>query len=57
MDAGIDAIWLSPIFTSPMVDFGYDVSDFYDIHYEYGTMADFEEMMEKARRLGENFRP
>ncbi|XP_063839052.1 maltase 2-like [Ostrinia nubilalis] len=52
VDAGVDAIWMSPIFTSPMVDFGYDISDFYDIHYEYGTMDDFKDLLTKAHSLG-----
>ncbi|XP_028038901.1 maltase A1-like [Bombyx mandarina] len=52
VDAGVDAIWMSPIFESPMVDFGYDISNFYDIHYEYGTMEDFEELLDKAHELG-----
>ncbi|XP_041968849.1 maltase 1-like [Aricia agestis] len=52
VDIGVGAIWMSPIFVSPMVDFGYDVSDFYNIHDEYGTMADFEELVEKAHELG-----
>ncbi|GBP53201.1 Maltase 1 [Eumeta japonica] len=52
VDAGVGAIWMSPIFTSPMIDFGYDVSDFYDIHYEYGTMADFDELVSRAHELG-----
>ncbi|XP_026328373.1 maltase A1-like isoform X2 [Hyposmocoma kahamanoa] len=43
---------MSPIFTSPMVDFGYDISDFYNIHYEYGTMEDFDELLAKAHELG-----
>ncbi|KAG6452999.1 hypothetical protein O3G_MSEX007917 [Manduca sexta] len=43
---------MSPIFPSPMVDFGYDISDFYDIHHEYGTMADFEELVERAHQNG-----
>ncbi|XP_072936794.1 maltase A1-like [Epargyreus clarus] len=51
-DAGVDAIWMSPIFESPMVDFGYDISNFYEIHYEYGTMEDFEELLAKAHGLG-----
>lgn len=46
---------MSPIFSSPMVDFGYDISDFYDIHYEYGVMADFEELVLKAHALGKYF--
>ncbi|KAG6452995.1 hypothetical protein O3G_MSEX007927 [Manduca sexta] len=52
VNAGVDAIWMSPIFESPMVDFGYDISNFYEIHYEYGTMEDFEELLEKAHELG-----
>uniref|UniRef100_A0A182SWK9 alpha-glucosidase n=1 Tax=Anopheles maculatus TaxID=74869 RepID=A0A182SWK9_9DIPT len=41
-ELGIDAIWLSPIFKSPMADFGYDISDFRDIHSEFGTISDLE---------------
>ncbi|XP_063375874.1 maltase A1-like [Cydia fagiglandana] len=51
-DAGIDAIWMSPIFESPMIDFGYDISNFYEIHHEYGTMEDFRELLQKAHSLG-----
>ncbi|XP_055681586.1 alpha-glucosidase-like [Lutzomyia longipalpis] len=49
---GINAIWLSPCFQSPMVDNGYDVSDFRAIHDEFGTMADYEEMISVANDLG-----
>ncbi|KAL0894367.1 hypothetical protein ABMA27_012990 [Loxostege sticticalis] len=52
VETGVGAIWMSPIFVSPMVDFGYDISDFYDIQPEYGTMADFEELVKKAHELG-----
>ncbi|XP_028038902.1 maltase A1-like [Bombyx mandarina] len=52
VEAGVGAIWMSPIFPSPMVDFGYDISDFYNIHYEYGTMADFDELVARAHELG-----
>ncbi|XP_075991260.1 maltase A1-like [Anticarsia gemmatalis] len=52
VDAGVNVIWLTPIFSSPMEDFGYDVSDFYSIHYEYGTMEDLEDLIEKAHELG-----
>lgn len=52
MDAGVGALWMSPIFKSPMYDFGYDISDFYDIQDEYGTMADFDELVRKAHELG-----
>lgn len=51
-DAGITAAWLSPIYKSPQVDAGYDISDFKDIHYEYGTMADFEKLLGEAKKLG-----
>ncbi|MHA4739088.1 alpha-amylase family glycosyl hydrolase [Dyadobacter sp. MSC1_007] len=42
---GIDCIWLSPIFPSPMADFGYDISDYKGIHPLFGTMADFDELV------------
>eukprot|EP00099_Drosophila_melanogaster_P013754 NP_476627.3 maltase A1 [Drosophila melanogaster] len=51
-DIGFTGTWLSPIFKSPMVDFGYDISDFYQIHPEYGTMEDFERMIAKAKEVG-----
>src|SRR5438876_815039 len=41
---GVDAIWLTPCFPSPQVDFGYDVSDYQDIDPMYGTLADFDRM-------------
>lgn len=49
---GVGATWLSPIFKSPMYDFGYDISDFYEIQDEYGTMEDFENLLAKAKELG-----
>ena len=49
---GVDAIWLSPIFKSPMVDFGYDVSDYRDVDPIFGTMADFDLLLEKAHERG-----
>lgn len=49
---GITAFWLSPIYKSPMADFGYDISDFRDIQPEYGTMADFEKLVKEAKNLG-----
>ena len=51
-DLGADAIWLSPIFLSPMYDFGYDISDYRQIAPEYGTMGDFDNMMAEAKKLG-----
>ncbi|EDW10118.2 uncharacterized protein Dmoj_GI18699 [Drosophila mojavensis] len=50
-DLGVTAAWLSPIFKSPMVDFGYDISDFFDIQPEYGTMEDFRALIKKAKEL------
>ena len=49
---GVDAIWLSPFFTSPMRDFGYDVADYRDVDPIFGTLADFDALMEKAHGLG-----
>ncbi len=51
-DLGADAIWLSPIFASPMDDMGYDVSDYCAIDPLFGTMADFEALLETAHGLG-----
>ncbi|MBX9466620.1 MAG: alpha-glucosidase family protein [Rhizobium sp.] len=49
---GVDAIWLSPFFTSPQADMGYDVSDYCDVDPMFGTLADFDRMMTEAKRLG-----
>lgn len=51
-ELGVGAIWLSPMFQSPMYDFGYDISDFYAVHDEYGTMEDFENLLKTAKDLG-----
>ncbi|XP_062551539.1 alpha-glucosidase-like [Armigeres subalbatus] len=51
-DIGIDATWLSPPFKSPLRDFGYDVSDFYDIQPEYGTLEDFDNLVQEAHDNG-----
>lgn len=51
-EIGVDGVWLSPIFKSPMVDFGYDISDFLSIQPEYGTMADFERLAAACKWLG-----
>lgn len=48
---GVTGVWLSPIFQSPMKDFGYDISDFREIHREYGTMDDFERLAERCKEL------
>jgi alpha-glucosidase len=51
-DLGVDAIWLSPFFTSPMKDFGYDVSNYRDVDPIFGTLGDFDRLVEKAHALG-----
>ena len=51
-DLGVDAIWLSPVFTSPMKDFGYDVSNYRDIDPIFGSLEDFDRLVEKAHSLG-----
>jgi hypothetical protein len=48
----VDAIWLSPIFPSPMADFGYDVSDYTGIDPIFGSRADFDELLRQAHRRG-----
>lgn len=48
---GVTGTWLSPIFKSPMKDFGYDISDFQAIQPEYGTMEDFERLVARAKEL------
>ncbi|SFE73997.1 alpha-glucosidase [Roseivivax sediminis] len=49
---GVDAVWISPFFTSPMKDFGYDVSDYCDVDPMFGSLADFDILISTAHRLG-----
>ncbi|WP_420005692.1 alpha-amylase family glycosyl hydrolase [Arenibacterium sp. LLYu02] len=49
---GVDAIWISPFFTSPMKDYGYDVSDYRDVDPMFGTLKDFDALVAKAHGLG-----
>ena len=51
-DLGVDAIWISPFFTSPMKDFGYDVSDYCDVDPMFGSLDDFDALIAEAHRLG-----
>ena len=51
-ELGIDVIWLSPVYKSPMDDNGYDISDYQDIAPEFGTMADMDELIEQANHRG-----
>jgi len=49
---GVDAIWLSPFYPSPMVDFGYDVANYVDVDPTFGTLKDFDALLEGAHRRG-----
>src|SRR6202142_1552274 len=49
---GVDAIWITPCYPSPQVDFGYDVSDYENIDPMYGTLLDFDRMESAARQRG-----
>ncbi len=49
---GVDAIWISPIFCSPMADFGYDISDYRNIDPRFGTLEDFDHLLAEAHRRG-----
>ena len=49
-ELGVDAIWITPFFPSPQVDFGYDVSDYENVDPQFGTLADFDRLL--SRRTG-----
>jgi alpha-glucosidase len=49
---GVDIVWISPFFTSPMKDFGYDVADYCDVDPLFGTLADFDALLKRAHELG-----
>ncbi|XP_055852356.1 maltase A2 [Episyrphus balteatus] len=51
-EIGITATWLSPIFKSPMSDFGYDISNFYEVDPIFGTLDDFDALIKKAKKIG-----
>lgn len=51
-ELGADAVWISPFFTSPMRDFGYDVSNYRDVDPMFGTLADFQSLLDRAHELG-----
>src|SRR5437899_1861093 len=46
---GVDAIWIAPMYPSPQVDFGYDISDYRNVDPQYGTLADFDRLLKQAR--------
>ena len=49
---GVNAVWLSPIYSSPMADFGYDISDYENIDRVFGTLGDFDRLMQEVHRRG-----
>jgi alpha-glucosidase len=49
---GVDALWLSPIYPSPMADFGYDVSNYTDVHPLFGTLQQFDELAARMHQRG-----
>ena len=49
-DLGVDAIWIAPLYPSPQVDFGYDISDYQNVDPQYGTLADFDRLVAEAKR-------
>jgi alpha-glucosidase len=51
-ELGVNAIWLSPIYPSPMADFGYDVSDYINIDPMFGDLKDFRELVARAHKRG-----
>ncbi|HYC86198.1 MAG TPA: maltose alpha-D-glucosyltransferase, partial [Chryseosolibacter sp.] len=51
-DLGINTIWLLPFYPSPLKDDGYDVTDYYDVHADYGTLSDFKSLLKEAHRRG-----
>jgi len=51
-DLGVDAIWITPCYPSPQVDFGYDVSDYENIDPMYGTLKDFDSLAIEAKKRG-----
>ncbi len=51
-DLGVDAIWLTPVYQSPMIDNGYDISDYYSVNPEFGTMEDLDLLLEHAHQRG-----
>ena len=52
VELGVDAIWISPIYPSPMADFGYDVADYCDVDPRFGTLADFDRLLAEAHARG-----
>ncbi|MBJ6765615.1 maltose alpha-D-glucosyltransferase [Myxococcaceae bacterium JPH2] len=51
-DLGVDCLWLLPHYPSPLRDDGYDIADYYGVHPDYGTLADFQRLVDEAHKLG-----
>ena len=51
-DLGVDAIWIAPMYPSPQVDFGYDISDYENVDPQYGTLADMDRLIVEAKKRG-----
>lgn len=51
-DSGINVIWLAPIYASPLANFGFDITDFRDVHPDYGTMQDLKNLIVAAKNVG-----
>src|SRR5262245_36754519 len=51
-DLGVTAIWLLPFYPSPLKDDGYDIADYFEVHPDYGKLADFRELLDAAHRRG-----
>jgi maltose alpha-D-glucosyltransferase / alpha-amylase len=51
-EIGVDCLWLLPIYPSPLMDDGYDIADYYNIHPDYGTLDDFKEFLAEAKKRG-----
>ena len=49
-DLGVDIVWLSPVYRSPLADQGYDISDYYDIDPRFGTMDDIDRLLAEAKK-------
>lgn len=49
---GVSMIWVSPIYKSPMIDMGYDISDYQEIDPQFGSMTDFDELLAESKKLG-----
>ena len=49
---GVDAVWISPVYPSPMADFGYDISDYTGIDPLFGSMNDFDELLDQTHKRG-----